>query len=412
MEPPAFVKDNSYPSIYQIIRSAGSKRKSLREEIEEFLSVNRYCERIIGTGSFGTISDRSRLLVTKPEVLGVKRIPVNFSRLVVKDFALQPARVQPEHADQRYPFYFSVIKSGKLTIVDTDNNVNVGGFVNEIFGNMLCTELFRKVSPHFTYMADFSMCGDRYEYYFENLGYDHTYKDGRQETLSNLYEYLHMWQNDGIQIDDDMMSGLLLGVFHSLHVMNINFNMSHFDMHLGNVYMKMLNHDKYFGGQDMLKFKYFAYHVADKIYYVKNPGFIIKIGDLGLSTFTLGNTVFLNKFARIHRHPERFEKYLSKTDGKNPDHAYFLSHIFDRFTDRYKSLDRLRQIMYPMNELHGLLGKDAWEGGFHNFDSSKIPVLKDVLLNQGVFDHLCKKPKISDSHVLHIKDDVIVSQLV
>ena len=395
------------PSIYQIIKEGGSK---LAVELAQFLSANRYCTRIIGQGSFGTIEDRTKILTSKPEILMGK--PVNITNLVVKELKVKRAAEQPDHEDQVYPFYFSVIKDGKMRIVDTDNKPEVGGFASEVIANMLCTELFRRVSPHFVYMADFSYCGNRFEYYFENLNFDHKGADGQTRAMSNLYEHIYTWQNDNVVVTEDMMSGLILGVFHSLYLMRINFDMSHYDLHAGNVYIKVLNDEKYFAGENMLKFKYFAYYVGNKVYYVKNCGFIPKIGDLGLAQFTLGNTIFLNNYARSIRRPDMFEQYLQKTKGQNPDFLLFLSVLIPRFSQKFKSLERLKEIVYPFNDLRGTEPSDVFnDRGNRNFDSSKIPLLKDLLLNERVFDHLCKKPKIADSHILHIKDDVISGHL-
>lgn len=395
-------------SIYQIIREGGNK---LAVELAQFLSTNRYCSRIVGEGSFGKIEDRSKILTHKPEVLMGK--PVNFTNLVVKELKVKRAAEQPDHEDQVYPFYFSVIKDGKLRIVDTDNKPQIGGFASEVIANMLCTELFRRVSPHFVYLADFSYCGNRFEYYFENLNFDHkSPSTGQTRPMSSLWDHMYTWQNENIDITEDTMSGLILAVFHSLYLMRINFDMSHYDLHAGNVYIKVLNDEKYFAGENMLQYKYFAYHVGKKTYYVKNPGFIVKVGDLGLAQFTLGNTLFVNNFARSIRRPEMFEGYLSKTKGQNPDFLLFLSVLIPKFSKKYKSLERLKEIVYPFNNLNGTeVGEVFNDSGNRSFDSTKIPLLKDLLLNEGVFDHLCKRPNIADSNILHIRDDIITSQL-
>ncbi len=398
---------SSIASIYQVIREGGNK---LAVELAQFLSSSRYCTRIIGQGSFGTIEDRSKILMSKPEILMGK--PVQISNLVVKELVVKRAAEQPDHEDQVYPFYFSVSKDGKIRIVDTDNKPEVGGFASEVIANMLCTELFRRVSPHFVYLADFSYCGNRFEYYFENLNFDHKTPNGQIKLMSSLWDHLYTWQNENVNVTEDMMSGLILSVFHSLHLMRINFDMNHYDLHAGNVYIKVLNDEKYFAGENMLKYKYFAYHVGNKIYYVQNPGFIVKIGDLGLAQFKLGNTWFINDYARTIRRPEMFQPYLEKTNGQNPDFLLFLSVLIPRFSKKFKSLERLKEIVYPFNDLNGTdVGEVFNDRGDRTFDATKIPLLKDLLLNQGVFDHLCKKPKIAESHILHIKDDIITSQL-
>ncbi len=401
--------DEVMPSIYKIIKVGQTKSNDLFQEIIEFLAANRYCSRVIGKGSFGTIEDRSAMLLEKPEVLFGRHVV--FKKLVSKSLKIEYATSEPDNEMMAHPFYFSVAKHGKVTIVDTDNSTGVPGFANEVFASILCTELFRRVSPHFVYMADFSFCGSTFEYYFENVGFDFTYKSGRVDNISSLQQHWWMWFEDKVTVTDDMLSGMLMGIFHSLHVMRKNFDMNHFDLHIGNVYVKVFDDEEYFAGRNMLDVKYFCYHVGKREFWVQNPGYIIKIGDLGLAEFTLGNTRFTNKYARTIRNPEQFEPYHKKNNGEHPDFLLLLSYTMSRFIGPYPVLQKIRQNVHPLNACDGIVPENLFDAGFTIPDVLKIPKLIDVICNLGIFDNLTKKPKVSEEQVCHIYDSVIVDQL-
>ena len=398
------------PSIYNIISTGQTRNNDLVEELNDFLSASRYCSRMLGKGSFGRVDDRSAMLMQKPEVLFGHHVV--FNRLVDKEVIVKYAAREPENEMMTHPFYFSVEKHGKLTVVDTDNNPGVTGLAGEVFSNMLCTELFRRVSPHFTYMADFSFCGDTFQYYFENLGFDFTYKSGRVGNMTTVQQHWWMWFEDKVPITDDMLSGMLISVFHSLHLMRKNFAMNHFDLHIGNVYVKVFDNDKYFAGRNMLAVKYFCYHVNKREFWVQNPGYIIKIGDLGMTEFTLGNTRFTNTYARTLRNPEQFEPYHKKNSGEHPDFLLFLSYMMSRFIGSYPVLDKIRQKVHPLNSCDGIVPENLFDEGFTIPDVLKIPRLIDVICNLGIFDNLTKRPKVAEEHVCHVYDTVIVDQLL
>lgn len=393
-------------SIWDSLKAGDSKHNPLYSILSKFFTRNRYCSKVIGRGSFGSIQDRSKILTHITDTAFGK--PIFFPNLVAKEVNFR-SKTTPLYPDQKYPFYFCIRKDNDQTVVDTDNRQNVGGFANEMIANLLATELFKKVSPHFVYMADFSICESHIEYYFENIGFDFEWSDGGVTNISNIYDHLSMWQQENVELSDDAISGLLFSILHSLYLLRLNFNFSHFDLHMGNIYVKVLTPDKYFAGENLMKYKYFAYHVDDKIYYTRNVGYIIKIGDLGWSKFTLGKTRFDNAMARMMHRPEMYVPYCNQYK-EYPDYVRFFANFIPRFSRKFKAIEKIKETVYPFNNLNGMLPLEILESD-PTFQPMKIPTLKDVIKNLGIFDHLLKPPKAAESRILHVFDTKIVDSL-
>lgn len=396
----------SWPDIYKVLKGGETRDGMLRKALESFLSNPLHCSKVIGRGSFGTVEDRSQVLLEKSEIFAGKTTV--FPNLILKQQQILDGRsVTPEHPDSIYPFYFSVSGHGSSTVLDTDNRQETGGFLTEVIANMLCTELFKTVSPHFVYFAGFSHCRGTFEFYSENIAFVN--EEMFSFPLSSLESHLNMWHRTDVPITEDMICSILLGVFHSLHLVKKNFDMTHFDTHIGNIYVKVLDDSNYFLGENMLKYKYFAYHFGPKVFYVKNCGFVIKLGDLGLSQFTFGKSTFTNKIARTIRRPEVFIPYYQKR-GEHPDFLLFLGQFISRFSQNFIALDKIAKNVYPLNARNGVDTSSFMEGG-STFDPDKIPLFADLVGNMGIFSHLEKPPKIADSRILHIYDHVISDKL-
>ena len=282
-----------------------------------------------------------------------------------------------------------------------------GGVVHEVIANCVCTELFLTKSPHFCFMAGIGNCAadDTFEMYFENLVNRAEHKLSPTQThvehITNLEQLMMFWQRTQYDVTDSTVDALLLGVLHALHIMRKRCRMSHCDLHIQNVYIKAVTDAPYFMGETLTDYQWLCYHVQGQEFYVRTPGFLAKIGDMGYSRLRLGTTSFTNRYADTVRNIDKWQPYIAANDGEYPDHLHFISEIINRFSRSYTCFDKLRKRVFPLNELNGIEMRDIFDDGV-DFDSLRCPNLITVLLKLGVFDHLRRRP--TGGQVLHIHD--------
>jgi len=80
-----------------------------------------------------------------------------------------------------------------------------------------------------------------------------------------------------------------LTVHHQLYKNNISL----YDMHFGNIFIHWLNKNSYMGDKYIGDIEEIIYTVNKKNYKIKTFGFVIKIGDVGLSTLKINPTTIL-----------------------------------------------------------------------------------------------------------------------
>ncbi|CAK0766787.1 hypothetical protein CVIRNUC_003394 [Coccomyxa viridis] len=379
------------PSI-QGLSVPGLNKGQVAAIIEDVLEDDTHCTIVIGEGKFGRVEDRSTRLASQS--VPARGGEILFDNLVIKTIDLRGKQPQCKLADTQ---------DGVMVTSDPKR----GGVVHEVIANCVCTELFLSKSPHFVFMAGIGNCtaDGTFEMYFENLVNRAERRVSSTQTevehISNLEQLMMFWQKTRHVITDDTVDALLLGVLHALHVMRKRCSMSHCDLHVQNVYIKAITDEPYFMGEVVTNYQWLCYHVQNQEFYVRMPGFFAKIGDMGYSRLRLGTTSFTNRYADTVRNIEKWQPYIVANGGEYPDHLHFIGEIINRFSRHYTCFDRLRERVYPLNELNGMQMMDVFEDGV-DFDSLRCPNLAAVLLHLGVFDHLKRRP--TSGKVLHIHD--------
>ncbi len=379
------------PSI-QGLSVPGLDKEQVASIIEEVLDDDTHCTIVIGEGKFGRVEDRSTRLAS--ESIAARGGQILFDNLVIKTIDLRGKQPQCKIADA---------EEGVVVTSDPKR----GGVVHEVIANCVCTELFLSKSPHFCFMAGIGNCtaDGTFEMYFENLvnraERSISPTQTQVEHISNLEQLMMFWQKTRHVVTDDTINALVMGVMHALHIMRKRCNMSHCDLHVQNVYIKEVTKEPYFMGETLTEYQWLCYHVQEQEFYVKMPRFLAKIGDMGYSRLRLGTTSFTNKYADSVRNIEKWQPYIAANGGEYPDHLHFIGEIINRFSRHYTCFDRLRERVYPLNDLNGMQMMDMFEDGV-DFDSLRCPNLTSVLLRLGVFDHLKRRP--TSGKVLHVHD--------
>lgn len=412
---------SEYRKFYAPIKRGGA----LRSILKKLLASKSHCSKILGEGSFGSVFSRKDILMHTAEVFDGRRTV--FNDLVVKVLK-QPScegcetvitkkgsvkkRLSTsddgwddddEDSDTEIwsPAAFTVKTSGKITIVHSKNTPKYGGVLGEVIANLLVTEMFRYVTPHFTYMAGFSSCDKSFEMYFEAVGKTVT-KSKKDDNLTSVEDLLTYMYNKNQPITNDIVDAIMLPMFHTLHVMKLNYDMNHFDLHIGNLYIKTLDDRPYFQGHNMQKFNYFCYHVGKHTFYLKNVGFLIKVGDMGMTQSRLGKTWFTNTTAQDR---DRYDEFIP---NKRPGHQFWdWLMALETLVTKLRAFDTIQKLnanVYPMSSLKGVDIKDVFWHDDVKLDVKKVPNVEEILLNFKVFDHLKKTPKCDPGKILHIHE--------
>lgn len=371
-------------------------------------TLNRYCRQVVGEGASG--------------IVYVENIPKYVKKKFDKKDVCIPIVVKKmlqTDADSGV----IIRPRGNMLFMQSVNDDNFAPIIN----SLILSQVFEQgVSPHFVYFAGFANCRDGMMEIYEDVSMNVSRQQYRaimnsktggklsksklnslfkekedNVKLSNISKINILLGSINKKLNEEVTDGILISLFHSLFVMQRNFKMFHLDLHFGNVFIKKLDSEPYFKGIDMSKIKYFRYLFEDdgkkKELFVKNNGFIIKIGDPGRAICSIGNLIIYGADQNFQVAP--FEK-------NNPDYPHKI-----RAFDPFEYIEFMRRFLEAFGLTSQTMIKMCME----------IPLLKDVdlfnkpelyynkkfmnveqILGSKYFEQYSSKPKNSGSNILTI----------
>ena len=83
------------------------------------------------------------------------------------------------------------------------------------------------------------------------------------------------------------MAAMYLQVFVTLHVLQDSCGLKHHDLHLDNVFVKRIDDSMTWNGASMKTATHFSYELDEGVLTIPNCGYIVKIGDFGMSSLNI-----------------------------------------------------------------------------------------------------------------------------
>jgi len=244
--------------------------------------------------------------------------------------------------------------------------------IGEYIIGMVLNDIF-SITPHVMLTYSYSACEEEVMV-MENLS--NRYPDGNVSNLEGLELLL---KNERIRLTERLIDGIYISFMHTLFVLQNIVEFQHRDISFRNIFIKKFTSEEYFQGLDMTKITYFEYRLKDgESLYVKNPGFCIKLGDFGLSTIKVGNTLLLNSMS--------FEEFSSLKD-----YVFFTREFVGIFG--YKS-SLLQSLLLNVSEFMNLSYLETYQGyiGRFSFEDREFNSSLDIL-KMSMFDKYRVRPE-------------------
>ena len=154
-------------------------------------------------------------------------------------------------------------------------NIDSGDALNEAIVHRACSLCSEKeFTPHITLCSRAAWNPRHLEAYLWLERYDFTLDSFAQS-------HLRWWNKQ-------RFCAFFFQIFHSLHVMQEILQLKHHDLHDQNVAVKRIDSQTLFRGKPLEKVTHFMYNVGDKLFFVPNIKYLIKLSDFGFSSVSLG----------------------------------------------------------------------------------------------------------------------------
>lgn len=172
------------------------------------------------------------------------------------------------------------------------NQLNTGDYICEEewiesgIGSLVSTAIEQNSCPHFIESISFATCDD-YRYYnfmaklnpvqgqIERSDMKQCIGTGKVE-LRCLMSWMAARERG-----QDAMISIGMQILFTLAYMQERWKIAHQDLHLLNVFITAIGPDDIWRGQRLMDQQFFRYTIDGKIYYCKNMGFLVKLGDWG-----------------------------------------------------------------------------------------------------------------------------------
>jgi hypothetical protein len=258
----------------------------------------------------------------------------------------------------------------------------VGKIINKLF--------FNHINPHFIITLGYSTCNKIIKINMENLEFG----INRYTNFSNISNYL---KDKHERLSGDILDSVIISILHSSFVLEYNFSFIHFDLHYGNIFIKEFDTNNYFKGTNMKKIKYLTYLLpSGKKIYLKNYGFIIKIGDFDACALSLKNISIVcnqnadaevgNLLYKIHNKYPKLEK---NEKGYIPGYYPLIGDFIQHAIKKTELIDSL------YNEIPNFFRNNQYFTELNRLEKEDIKKMTpiDELLSSKMFNKYNKKPK-------------------
>jgi len=369
--------------VYQEIIDRSSSLKAVKKYLTQLLGYNKFCHKLLGSGSSGNIYS-----ISYPKPIRFKYEDGNileFNNFVAK-FSIENGPVKIN------------IKKGKLYFITNENPIG------EAIVSMILSSLFFKgITPHITCCLGFSVCNENNEsvteIFYEPLivklpNKNDEYISDSKGFITNLTELPIYFKSIGLtqqpQKLETAIDSMLIALFHTMFTLQYNFNLIHFDLYVRNIFMKVFDNSPYFMGNNMNTFKYFCYKFPNKInLYIENPGFIIKIGDFGLCMMSITDKIIFENNNTTNQSEKILKKYYPNYPNVKkfiPDYIFIIrsfAYMFGLASSRL-----LTKLLLKIPALSNVddISLDILNGYF-DYDAEKILSIQEIVEKKDIFNH-------------------------
>ncbi|AYV79272.1 MAG: hypothetical protein Faunusvirus7_20 [Faunusvirus sp.] len=376
-------------------------KKGNLSEIKELCKLNvideyskKYCSHVVGEGAFGVVMNVKLPTHLNLLVMDIK----NKSHKITVPIVGKETKTPPNY------IYEEDIKNNKI-VVKSDG----GDMTAELFINSLTSHLFTNgTTPHTVICMGGTQCFGFSTKTVKNIlleyvGYPEMKELGyiiandklvsQWNYITTLHRYLeYLIQND-INLEE-IINSIVIQYLHTCYILETKYKLHLTDAHLSNILVKIFDTKPYFQGRNMNNIEYFKYKIPNgKSIYIKNSGFCIKIGDLGIDKCEFNNTVI---YANYSAGKQR--ELLNPVDIYIPTYIPFLKSLQYFISIKYTALiGQILNLPYIRDVSEYTIYNKIYKHG----DVVKFPSYSD-LLNNSIFDKYRKVPNVSAKAVCEI----------
>lgn len=183
---------------------------------------------------------------------------------------------------------------------------------------------------------------------------------------------------------------LYVQLMFALIAMEYSYQIQHNDLHDDNMFFEEITSNTKYNGQYLSKAKYLSYHLFGKQYYLPNMGYVLKMGDFGLSV-KYSNPIVGSK--RV------FETGYDQQDGSGPWIPNWRSTSYDSIyaTDYFSEVSYLAGNVYDYMKAksgHKNLVNPNTNRPYLNYLENTDNVASSMaLFEKGLFDDFLQKKK-------------------
>lgn len=365
--------------IYNEIKNRIDSSKKIKQYLTKLLRYDKFCHKYLSHGSSGKVFS-----FKSPTPISYKYEDGRI--LTFNDIAVKVS-------DENGPVNIS-IEGDKVRFVTVENPVG-----EAIVSIIISSLFFRGVTPHVICCLGYSVCEQSTEIYYEQLIVDVPHKEKRYVSdkdgfITNLMDLSVYFKAIGLTNNKEKLEAaidsMLIALFHTMFILQHNFKLVHFDLFVRNMFMKVFDDTPYFMGHKMKSFKYFCYKFPGKVrLYTKNPGFILKIGDFGLSMMSVDDKVIFENNNETKQSTILFNKYYRDYPNVNkfiPDYIFVIrafAHMFGLASSRL-----LRKLLL---EVPAIADADDVSldilNGYFDYDINRVQSIKEIVSRKDLFDH-------------------------
>ena len=173
-------------------------------------------------------------------------------------------------------------------------------FVSESICHTLLTSLVSEgITPHLVMALKVLKCGNR--------GYL------MQERITSTIEEA-LEENPKLTPRD--MAGMYLQLFITLHVLQDTCSFKHHDLHIDNVFIKRIDEHMMWNGVHLSEATHFSYDLGDTVLTIPNCGYIVKIGDFGISSLDMAGRKVQRLSLELYETSPKWGEWSVELEGK------------------------------------------------------------------------------------------------
>lgn len=347
--------------------------KKIKKMINNFTSDTSICDSYVNEGSFG------RVFISRiPSIVKLNDDIFEYPIVKIeKDNGLDSSTTK-ENKNHRF-----LIKNGYLHFI-TNNSM-----IGEALASVMLTNLFiSRITPHVVVFLGHSHCNNTDMILYENL----TYNDGKYSDFEQFINYMG-------KVTDKMIETIIIQVLHTFMILNEKYSLIHFDFEDRNLFIKIPNKNENYYGTDILSHDYLVYKIdSEKSIYLKNPGFLIKVGDFGGACLKISNKLTVqNNFENDNNSiklSQFYPKYPNSIKKFLPDTYPFIRFLILKFGINIKILYRLATEVPILSTL--VINEDSQSSVLPNYTITKSELNKvqspRELLSSSIFENYHKEP--------------------